>query len=60
MTTVVAASADDQCRMPVTRGNFESSCAVAGVISGSAAVRESAAVSAALVSGLAVEEAAVS
>src|SRR5438552_9428387 len=28
--TMVLESADDQCRIPVTRGNFDNSCAVAG------------------------------
>src|SRR5580658_8971100 len=59
MTTVVAASADDQWRMPVTRGNFESSCVVAGVIAGSAVERESAAGWAALASAFAEEDAVV-
>src|SRR5580658_4521672 len=59
MTTVVAASADDQWRMPVTRGNFESSCVVAGVIAGSAVERESAVGWAALASGFAEEDAVV-
>ena len=30
-------SPDDQCRTAVTRGNFESSCGLAGVFSGSLA-----------------------
>ena len=32
------ASADDQWRIPVTRGNFDNSCAVAGVLSVSVAL----------------------
>src|SRR6266568_1439445 len=35
--TTVLESADDQWRIPVTRGNFDNSCAVAGVLSGSLA-----------------------
>ena len=34
---MVLYSAEDQCRIPVTFGNFEISCAVAGELSGSPA-----------------------
>src|SRR5580704_14507197 len=35
--TTVLESADDQWRIPVTRGNFDNSCGVAGALSGSLA-----------------------